>query len=195
MTDPTRETAVSAAEANPIANDLEVIRKRYCTGDSFQGGSICVGDINGLIVEVEALREQVTELESDNAAAIKWQQFYMKKAEATQAHATELAVALEAVRQTCLFADDDAGPIGVTTDPHISEALFKNICTVLATLPAEALEGARLMGEIIKASDAVIDSGARLRSDPGNHELALANLCGVMGQLAKLDAPPEDTGT
>ena len=52
-----------ATPADPAAIDLDVIRRRYCTGDSFQGGSICVGDISGLIAAVEALRARVAELE------------------------------------------------------------------------------------------------------------------------------------
>ena len=42
-------------------------------------------DIRDLIGYVEVLRERVAELESDNDAAIKWQQFYMKKAEVAEA--------------------------------------------------------------------------------------------------------------
>jgi len=70
--------------------------------------------------------------------------------EATEAREVELAGALEQVRQCCLFSDDDAGPIGVTTDPHIDEQLFKDICTALATTPAEALERASAKDAALK---------------------------------------------
>ncbi|KKL13516.1 hypothetical protein LCGC14_2524970 [marine sediment metagenome] len=70
--------------------------------------------------------------------------------EATEARVVELAGALEQVRQCCLFSDDDAGPIGVTTDPHIDEQLFKDICTALATTPAEALERASAKDAALK---------------------------------------------
>ena len=37
---------------------------------------------------------------------------------------------LEKVRRACLFSEDD-GEIGVTSDPHISEELFDDICNAL----------------------------------------------------------------
>lgn len=37
---------------------------------------------------------------------------------------------LEKVKEACLFADD-GGYIGVTSEPHISEELFAEICEVL----------------------------------------------------------------
>jgi hypothetical protein len=40
---------------------------------------------------------------------------------------------LENVKQACLFSDDDGG-IGITTEPHIPEELFDNICSSLAKL-------------------------------------------------------------
>ncbi len=58
----------------------------------------------------------------------------------------------------------------------------------------EALERANLGKELIRVSDAVIDSGRRLRSDPGTHELMLASLCCVMKNLAKLDALGKQEG-
>ncbi|KKK73410.1 hypothetical protein LCGC14_2894090, partial [marine sediment metagenome] len=57
-----------------------------------------VADIDGLrelidilIAAVEALRERVAELEGEIEQAIKWQQFYMNKAEAAEAREVELA--------------------------------------------------------------------------------------------------------
>ena len=49
------------------------------------------------------------------------------------AAAPEMKEALEAVRECCLFTDDD-GSIGVTFDPSIPEELFARINTLLATL-------------------------------------------------------------
>lgn len=37
---------------------------------------------------------------------------------------------LQQVREACLFIEDD-GEIGVTTEPHISEELFKAMCECL----------------------------------------------------------------
>lgn len=46
------------------------------------------------------------------------------------AGAPDMLEALKAVRDNCLFADDD-NQIGVTQDPHISEFLFSEICAAL----------------------------------------------------------------
>ena len=43
----------------------------------------------------------------------------------------EMVGVLGKIRQACSFTDDDAGQIGVTTDPHIDASLFSEICTVL----------------------------------------------------------------
>ena len=40
--------------------------------------------------------------------------------------------------------------------------------------------------KVARAADAVIETGRRLRSDPGSHELALAALCAALGALAEL---------
>ena len=42
-----------------------------------------------------------------------------------------LKTILEKVKQTCLFDEDD-GQTGVTTDPHIGERLFNEICEATA---------------------------------------------------------------
>lgn len=54
----------------------------------------------------------------------------LKRYEMEAAAAGKLADALEAVKQACLFADDD-GTIGVTQDPHIHSELFDQICAAL----------------------------------------------------------------
>ena len=41
-----------------------------------------------------------------------------------------------------------------------------------------------LMEELIETCDTVIETGQRIRSDPGTHEKALAALCNVMARLA-----------
>lgn len=53
-----------------------------------------------------------------------------------------------------------------------------------------------LVEGLIVASDRVIDTGRRLRSDPGNHELALGGLCSVMARIAVFEQSSDcDTGT
>lgn len=51
-----------------------------------------------------------------------------------------------------------------------------------------------LIEELLTAADMVIITGARMRSDPGTHEHALAVLCGVMGFIAekRKEGPPHD---
>lgn len=44
---------------------------------------------------------------------------------------------LTGVRNQCLFSDDD-GSIGITTEPHISEDLFAEMCELLPVAPPEA---------------------------------------------------------
>jgi hypothetical protein len=41
-----------------------------------------------------------------------------------------------------------------------------------------------LVEELIEACDTVIETGRRIRSDPGTHEKALASLCNVMARIA-----------
>jgi predicted house-cleaning NTP pyrophosphatase (Maf/HAM1 superfamily) len=41
-----------------------------------------------------------------------------------------------------------------------------------------------LTEELIETCDTVIETGQRIRSDPGTHEKALAALCNVMARLA-----------
>ena len=82
----------------------------------------------------------------------------------TRDYVERLEVVVEALRARVVAMDSEARPL------HESHAW------------------ANLGKELITASDGVIDSGRRMRSDPGSHELALANLCAVMAGLAKLDA-------
>jgi hypothetical protein len=81
--------------ANPTAIDLEAIKERVA--------SMPLAPLHDqaakLVTAVEALRERVAELEGDNETAIKWQQFYMKRAEAAAAINKELVVALEQIAQ------------------------------------------------------------------------------------------------
>ena len=58
-----------------------------------------------------------------------------------EAEVTHLRRVLERVRHACLFADDDVGEIGVTTDPHIPSELFDEICAVLQPPQAPAGNG------------------------------------------------------
>jgi hypothetical protein len=41
-----------------------------------------------------------------------------------------------------------------------------------------------LVEELIEACDTVIETGQRIRSDPGTHERALAAVCNVMARIA-----------
>jgi hypothetical protein len=52
------------------------------------------------------------------------------------AAAPEMYEILEGIKEACLFDDDD-GQIGVTTEPHITEDLFKDICRTLAKARGE----------------------------------------------------------
>ena len=165
------------------AIDLEVIRKRYCTGDDFQGGSICVGDINGLIATVETLRERVVELQKTTddwieAGKLRGERADQAEArmEAAKARVLGLEVALE-------FVVNMEGQDGMT-DALFAEKTLALAQAALAAMPAETMERASLLKARDAASDAVIDTGQRLRSDPGSHELALANLSNVMEKLA-----------
>lgn len=46
----------------------------------------------------------------------------------------KLTAVLERVRQCCLF-EEDLGSTGVTTEPHIDEQLFDDICAALNQEP------------------------------------------------------------
>ncbi len=110
-------------------------------------------DMPPLIAAVEALRERVVELEKDLAEEESDVEHYLRlaivdpgaidqiswqdRAEVAEARVVELAGALERIRQRCLFEEDD-GRTGVTTEPHIDEQLFNDICAVLSTTPAKA---------------------------------------------------------
>ena len=163
-------------------------------------------DKNKLIAAVEALREDVAGYKSLFDMAQKrerpWIEAWRKatgkhgtlpdygkllawicdRAEAGQAREAELAGALGGLLDS-VEAHNEAND-RIMVDPHAITAAED----ALAATPTEALERANLGKELIKVSDAVIDSGRRLRSDPGTHQLMLASLCCVMGNLAKLDA-------
>ena len=105
----------------------------------------------------------------------------------TRAHAAEtrgasLAGALEACEKWIV---EELEAEGVASEEY--ETVI-NARAALAATPAEVMERAKLGKALIQASDAVIDSGRRLRSGPVSHELTLADLCAVVGQIAKLDA-------
>lgn len=53
--------------------------------------------------------------------------------ENAEKHALKLLDALKAVREQCLFADDEVpGGIGFTNEPYISDELFAQICAAIA---------------------------------------------------------------
>ncbi len=93
MTDP-RE---APATADPETIDLDRLRAwQYWekTGHNYNV-------LTETIAAVEALRNQGTELESEIEQAIKWQQFYMNKAEASEARADELVEVLTEAIAKC----------------------------------------------------------------------------------------------
>ena len=125
---------IASVETNPTEIDLEPIRETWQ-----HRGSGTQRIVMALIAAVEALRERVSELEDTKEVLIRTVNKFKTQAETAQAHAIELVGALEQVKQRCLF-EEDLGAIGVTAEPHIDEKLFSDICTALATLPAQALE-------------------------------------------------------
>ncbi len=154
----------------PDAIDLDELRNHY--GPSFGTGS--TADLAVLADEIEALRARM-------AAEQELKQGYYDegakgwlRARAAEARVVELVGTLEMIAGIQQPADNLMSNIDIARH-------------VLSATPAEALERANLGKELITASDAVIDSGRRMRSDPGSHEFALANLCAVMGRLAYLD--------
>jgi hypothetical protein len=132
------------------------------------------------IAEVKALRERVAEFE-----AKKWEvqhtdtmneivQLGLARDEA-EAHATELAGALETMRDNfCRSRCDGSNPNG----PHWGKCVAAT--TALAILPAQALERARARDEVIKA----------LR-EPWEYDGPV----GVLEALTKLDALTPEDGT
>ncbi len=177
--------------ADPAAIDLEELQARRKPFD----GQLSVADTDRLIAAVEALRKRVAELE--DKLVVERAMVAMHKAaedravhfsEAAEARVVELAGGLEVVWHLIEGAefddinDDDDLVAGTIQAPQASP-----IRTLLAGASAQALERANLGKALITASDAVIDTGRRLRSDPGSHERALANLCNVMGQISALD--------
>ena len=78
------------------------------------------------------------------------------------------------------FVSKDAGEIR----EYLRE-WSETLGSVIAPVPGDG--GQDLTLELITASDRVIDTGRRLRSDPGNHELALAGLSSVMARIAAFE--------
>ena len=116
------------------------------------------------------------------------------RAEAAEARVAELTGALMQSIEDCSVCDGTGKRFMSWRKEHEPE-ITEEECprckpwrTVLAAMPAQALERANLGKALITASDAVIDTGPRIRSDPVSHEFALAKLCDVMGQIAEIDA-------
>lgn len=224
--DSTRETAVSAAGANPASIDLD----KLCTEAGWLSPVERV-----LAAAVEALRErvgelevnyqrifhtaverqrraetaeaQVAELETDNGAAIKWQQFYMKKAETSEAHTVEMAGALETVGEILEFYDGDQTtkkrgvPVIVINaeEPGGDLAtLLLTIRTALATLPPQALERARARDKVVRQASELYTRLLVLQH-VGKFippDRAVANEFVALGNcIAALDALDQEDGT
>ena len=137
----------AAPKANPAEIDLEPIRETWQHRSSDTQRVIM-----SLIAAVEALRARVGELEGDNDAAIKWQQFYMDKAEASEARCVELAGALRDTGFEPTF-DADGGHEEFRclecgchhdTSETIQHDKDCRTGTALAATPAKALERARV---------------------------------------------------
>ena len=143
-----------------------------------------VADIDGLrelidilIAAVEALRERVAELEGEIEQAIKWQQFYMNKAEAAEARVVELAAALAHLLE---FAD--------STGQGCAKQV-ENARAVLAATPARAPERARAVEEVRQfiddfESQFVCWDMMSLRE----HDEAVQHFLERASELTKLDA-------
>jgi len=99
-------------------------------------------DIRLLIKEIGALRERVVGLEGEVEQAIKWQQFYMNKAEAAEARVAELAEALRRIENENW---DDVDP-----DDGLHEKSARKLArAALAATPAKALERAKAVEKLI----------------------------------------------
>ena len=155
--------------------------------DAARQGVYNPDSIPTLIAAVEALRERNTTLLRKMGERAKWASDATDRAEAAETCVVELAEMLEKVRQCCLFSDDDAGPIGVTTDPHIDEQLFKDICTVLSATPAEAMERAKAVEAV--ASTALSLSGAMVDAEGKDCDFSPVDekWSALTAALAKLD--------
>ena len=149
-------------------------------------------DFQALLATVETLRARVAKLEQcikdDSALYIASTDKLRDQAAAVAAREAALAGVLETLidDDECRF--DHSGFCQTHTNQlDDGRCAMAVAIAVLAAMPTEALERAKLGKELIRVSDAVIDSGRRLRSEPGAHELMLASLCCVMRGLAKLD--------
>ena len=166
---------MTTTPADPAVIDLDVIRRRYCTGDSFQGGSICVGDISGLIAAVEALRARVAELEVFTGHLRASRDHAVQANEAAEAREVELAGALSELLDAHwpLVEDSDH------EDPVCAKAR-----KILAGTSAEVLERARARGAVLKAARFFMEDGIA-EDSPDLNRVAWQALDEA---LAKLDA-------
>jgi len=177
-----------ATPADPGAIDLEPIKRRNNPLSDLSVDIVSLEDAGNLIAAVEALRERVADLMEQNTTVRRRNGEYAQamadaneKVEAVEAREAALAGALRG-----LLGRLDSHFGGPLRNMDWKEQEYAR--NVLAATPADAMERARAVTALIEVADAVIDSGARLRSDPGTHELMLASLCSVMADLAKLDA-------
>ncbi len=88
-------------------------------------------ECNGLVKTINELRVTTIELAEHLDKTITVAADAANRMNTAEADATCLREVLEKVKQACLFGDDDAGQIGVTTDPHIPSELFFEICANL----------------------------------------------------------------
>ncbi len=128
-------------------------------------------------------------------------QYYSAQTKYDEARAQVAALhkVLEAVKQCCLFSDDD-GQIGVTADPHIDERLLSDICAALtdteeaATQFKRVPEGYVIMARALleRAFSIVVHSAAGIDRGIGDPNRAVAR--DMREVLAATPDTPEDGG-
>jgi hypothetical protein len=177
---PARETAVSTAETDPAAIDLDDLIKALARAAGMYSAPGAAALLHGVIVVVKALQERVADLEAANV---------------------ELAGALMDAGVTPTF-DEDGGHEGFMCcecgrQHDTSETIQhdKDCCTgvALARLPADALKRAKAKEELVTAARNGLD-------DARNEIVTLSTvnnsawhwMLGIDNALVKLPALPED---
>lgn len=101
---PTDHPAIAIATAEELREQLIWGFYEEEAPEYQQGGSphelhelVTAEECNGLVENIAALRARVVEVEGEIEQAIKWQQFYMNKADAAEASMVEMAGALEKI--------------------------------------------------------------------------------------------------
>ncbi len=138
-------------------------------------------------------------LEAEIEQAIKWQQFYMNKAEAAEAREVELAGALEDMTGTAqglivshrvhTFYPGDATRLADQIDR--AEIKLAQARTVLAATPEDALARARVMKEVVSTLEQIAQFQRDKCENAGAEMLFMLldnKVCAAVAALANLDA-------